>query len=378
MNIIPLDVIRLIIELLPITDKRQFTRTCSTYHKITQKLLQIAENNFKVKHFDRKYFGVEKFTLELCNDKYFDKIPISYFNEKNEVIMPLLALNGQLELLKFGISKSCPFNHYQEFAAINGHLEIIKWTKANGHELYMDSLMRIATRNGQLEVLKWVHIIKNEVNDKPCDESATSVFSMTESDPEICTEAARNGHIEILKWAKENGYEWDARTCSGAAFYGQFETLKWLRENSCPWNSDVCSYAALNGHFEILKWAAFGDRGTSAEARENSCPWDAKTCGCAAKKGRFEILKWLIENSCPMNSNTCAAAAFGGHFEILKWLRKNGCELDEKTCYHAHKNKHFEILNWAINNGCKCDNSILKFMKEYNHDEDGNVSNFEE
>ena len=49
------------------------------------------------------------------------------------------------------------------YAAVNGHLEILKWARENG--------------------CPW--------------------------DKCTCTYAASNGHLEVLKWARENGCPWD-------------------------------------------------------------------------------------------------------------------------------------------------------------------------
>ena len=48
-------------------------------------------------------------------------------------------------------------------AALNGHLEMLKWARENG-----------------------------------CDWNS-----------DTCANAAINGHLEVLKWARENGCQWD-------------------------------------------------------------------------------------------------------------------------------------------------------------------------
>jgi len=54
-------------------------------------------------------------------------------------------------------------------AALNGHLELLKWARANG-------------------CCPW--------------------------DEEMCSNAALNGHLELLKWARANGCRWNETTCS--------------------------------------------------------------------------------------------------------------------------------------------------------------------
>src|SRR4051812_48235518 len=91
-----------------ITDKRQFSKTCKLYNNITKPLIQLQESTIKFKHFEypTKYC-MEKFTLELCNDGYFDKIPDSYLIPYNLFIVKALTIYGQLELLKKAIENGC-------------------------------------------------------------------------------------------------------------------------------------------------------------------------------------------------------------------------------------------------------------------------------
>jgi hypothetical protein len=77
--------------------------------------------------------------------------------------------------------------------ALEGHLELLKWTRENG-----------------------------------CD-----------WDSDTCTDAALGGYLELLKWARENGCFWDSNTCAHAAKGGHLEFLKWVRVNGCPWNSYI-------------------------------------------------------------------------------------------------------------------------------------------
>ena len=56
-----------------------------------------------------------------------------------------------------------------------------------------------AAEGGHLEVLKWAR-----ANKCPWDEWT-------------CKLAAAGGHLEVLKWARENDCPWDWRTCACAA-----------------------------------------------------------------------------------------------------------------------------------------------------------------
>jgi hypothetical protein len=123
------------------------------------------------------------------------------------------------------------------YAALNGHLEVLKWARLNGCPW---DEMDVCICSG-----KWTSggiPVGTFENGCPWDE-------------ETCSYAAKNGHLEVLKWARLNGCPWDEWTCASAAENGHLEVLKWSRLNGCPWDEETCSYAAENGHLEVLKWA---------------------------------------------------------------------------------------------------------------------------
>ena len=126
-----------------------------------------------------------------------------------------------------------------------------------------------AALNGHLDCLKYAH-------ENGCP------LNMT------CFYAARNGHFDCLKYAHENGSPWDASTCLIAAKNSHIECLKYAHKNGCRWNEYTCCYAANNGHLECLKYA-----------HENGCPWDELTCHYAAQNNHFDCLKYAHENGCP-------------------------------------------------------------------------------
>ena len=95
-----------------ITDKRQFLKTCKLYNNLTKGLITNL-NECELEYFKKRniiaetpkmYYShylsirdycVERFTIELCYDGYFDMIPISYFNNNNEVLIRLLIKHEQ-------------------------------------------------------------------------------------------------------------------------------------------------------------------------------------------------------------------------------------------------------------------------------------------
>ncbi len=141
-----------------ITDKRQFLKTCKLYNNLTKELIKNAENKFienyrrhgngvvniyynlYILYHQRNIYCMEKFTLELCYDSYFDMIPKLYFNKNNRQLVTLLVRYGKLDLLKFAIKNGCLLHRNTwEIADFYGHLDILKWAKENeyGNSIYL-------------------------------------------------------------------------------------------------------------------------------------------------------------------------------------------------------------------------------------------------
>ena len=150
------------------------------------------------------------------------------------------------------------------WAAKNGHLETLKWIRANGGE-WRYNAANWAAYNGHLETLKWIR--------------ANGGGEWT-----ICAAnwAAENGHLETLKWIHANGGKWTSDAANDAANNGHLETLKWIRANGGEWTSYAVDGAARNGHLEILKWI-----------RANGGKWTSYAASEAAKNGHLETLKWI-------------------------------------------------------------------------------------
>ncbi len=226
--------------ILKITDKRQFLRTCLNYNILTKQLFIDYETNYKIKEFENYKiktlvhyeietvknlinYCVEKFTLELCYDKYFDMIPKSYINKNNKMIVSALASFNCINLLELALDNGCkaytPFgtsyqddaNSICEFASLNGHIEIIDFA---------------ITKYGK------------------------SVFK----NPYICAGAALYGHLETLKLLREKGFNIDPNSCIYAAIGGQLEVLQWLLNNDYKWTNKIYRYAKNYNHKEMLEW----------------------------------------------------------------------------------------------------------------------------
>ncbi len=275
MNALPNELIILIFEtILLITDKRQFLRTCNKYNILTKQPMIKYENDHQIKGFDKiSEYCVDKFTLELSHDKYFDRIPEHYIVLENLMLVSASAYFGNILLLdklkSYGYSSRIRDNVFEN-AAMNGQLDVLKWAYANDYKNSFDASY-FAAINGQVDVLKWL--------------GEHSVM-----DIKTCIFAAANGHLEVLKWAKEIDYKWEITSiCDIAASRGYLHILQWAHENGYPWYERTCALAALNNQLPCLKYA-----------RENGCNWNNEVYANAKSYGHTELLNWAVENGCPL------------------------------------------------------------------------------
>ncbi|ATZ80151.1 ankyrin repeat domain-containing protein [Bodo saltans virus] len=297
--------------------------------KICEFFELVEFNDEKIKRLFNKFID---FAIKKTRNKF--TFCDSYKNE-----------NGELYNFYKNMSLKTCFNNHDKcdgcYAAINGHLECLKYAHENGCPWDSNTCLQ-AAGNGHLECLKYAH------------ENGCPWNMLT------CEYAAKYGHLECLKYLHENGCPWNILTCAYAAQNGHLECLKYAHENGCPWNEYTCLNAAGNGHLECFKYA-----------HENGCHWNEYTCLNAARNGHLECLKYAYENGCPWDKYTCSRAAGNGHLECFKYAHENGCPLDERTCSYAARNGHLECLKYAHENGCPLDEHIfirnkdcLKYIKK--------------
>ncbi len=286
----PSDIIQIIFyDIKLITDKRQFIRLCKSIHKITKQLMIEYEKNFKIDNFKQiNNYCVEKFTLELCHDKYFHLMPLSYLNPNNTTIVSALATFGNVELLKIAVNNGC---------------ELI-----DSEEIYEDLICK--------------YDVSNVVN--------------------TCALAAQNGHINAIKFCLDNGCKLNWLSCLMAAKNGQLETLKWLKQYNCSHNEFVLGIAAYYGQYEILKWFM-------SKWKFNDC-YCWKMTYNAAINGHLNILELLKENKYEMSETTTCAALKAENLNVLKWLKGNGGIFNTQVYKEALLKGNVDIIKWLNEN----------------------------
>ena len=96
-----------------------------------------------------------------------------------------------------------------------------------------------AAMNGHLDSIKWLH----ENRDEGCTR-------------DIMDRAAERGHLDIVTWLHENRKE-ECTTCAmdDAAEHGHLDVVIWLhefREEGCT--EDAMDGAAANGHIDVVAY----------------------------------------------------------------------------------------------------------------------------
>ncbi len=264
MDTLPTELIHIIFNYIKlITDKRQFVKTCVLYNKITKKLMVEVENNLKPmytsmvsmlvhKNLQSGYYNpnylyeiitdycVEKFTLELCNDKYFNLIPMSYLQTNNSIIMYILSSYGQTELLDIAYKNWGVNENMLEPALYNGHLDTVIWFYNHGCK-NKDLIAKTACANGHKHILKWV--IQNG-------------YTFTN----LSFFAVLGGRLNILIWLKKKDYMMvEDVNILEATLYGHLDIIIWVKENSrYKWTErtyqDVYNMAKRKNHLHIIEW----------------------------------------------------------------------------------------------------------------------------
>ena len=247
----------------------------------------------------------ESITCKLWDDDLFAfGMTCRFFREK------------QKDLCENSIHELCTDNEVLVESAEEGNLERLRWFRREGcpwkgpRRAVQKHECSAAAGGGHLEVLKWLR-----AQDPPCpwDEST-------------CTAAAAGGHLEVLKFlrSQEPPCPWNMHTCTAAAEGGHLEVLKFLRsqERPCPWGDlgETTIAAAARGHLEALRWL---------RAQEPPCPFCnyGLTCEAAATNGHLDVLKWLrsIDPPCPWNEASCEYYThIAGQQHVVDWIHEVG------------------------------------------------------
>ena len=387
------DILRIIFEYCPITDKRNLIRTCKLCYKLSF-LMSNVEKEFqnminstgyldqiKFTSFDNLLY---KYTIELIYDGYAHLIPNRYVIPENRImhyydIYYRIAKKGNIDMLNLMLKIKDPPNlkanikyivkgaargghksiiewiikkykvdcHATQYAAKGNHFELLKWLYKNGFKI-SKMVNGCAVKTGNMEMIKWVFKKNNyicgtcvyfAVKNNNVDLLQWFYDYNTYISELICDNAVIGGKIEIVKWCLNRGLNYvaiDPYSC-------HIEMLEWLKKNNyITTKSEKLSIEATHSNkFETLKWAY-----------ENGFLISPKVCEEAALVDNIEILKWYRKNIGNVTIQAAEVAIKSGRLEILKWILKKGIKMNADFCGMAAWYGHFDILKWLYKNNC--------------------------
>ncbi len=344
MDLLPNELIDLIcFNLKCITDIRNLSRIGKKYNLKCQKHITNMETLYKkkhkrldlVKHFDKH--SVEKFTIEIVLDNYYDLLPEKYYNKNNGMMCAILALCGNFELLKIAHLTSCPLEHYAaSCAAHEGHVKILDWISKHIN-INMRLICSNGAGNGHVNVLDWLLENKYEIRTKELD---TCVVK-----------ASHRGHTNVLNWLLQHNYIIDVLKCiESASNDNRIKILQWLFDHNLVKNNSFCDHAKTNGYVDVLDFAL-----------NNGFIITNNYLDLIIAGGKIDVLQWLYDNNgFKPNNNYCINTVVYGHIDIFKWMLEHGCSVNEKVINSVIKYNKINILQWLLDNKYKMDNNNYK------------------
>ncbi|KAJ3103136.1 hypothetical protein HDU97_010344 [Phlyctochytrium planicorne] len=176
-------------------------------------------------------------------DVYFCKESSS---EPEPTPLDCAVIGGYLDSVKylFEIQRTECFSNIMDFAALEGHLSIVKFLHAHPEQgLCTQMAMDEAASAGHLEIVKFLHFNRNEgCTTLAMDDAAESghlhiVSFLHFNRTEGCTakaidSAARNGHLDVIKFLHANRTEGcTAKAGQDAIGNGHLDVVEFLYEN---------------------------------------------------------------------------------------------------------------------------------------------------
>ncbi|ETI50794.1 hypothetical protein F443_05726 [Phytophthora nicotianae P1569] len=198
-------------------------------------------------------------------------------------------------------------------AAMNGHLNVVKWLHKNREEGCTTSAMDLAAQNGHFNVVSWLHCNRGE----GCT-------------PAAIDGAASNGFLLVVSWLKEHRSEGcTSAAMINAASNGFLEVVKYLHTNlNQQATIAAITAAAGNGHLPVVKYLH--------DNHSEHCTMDA--IAQANTNGHHTVVEFLLKHE------GCRRAYEEDRFmvsadEDVPILEDSAHDLDESACHNSLNTK---------------------------------------
>lgn len=237
-------------------------------------------------------------------------VDINYKNDNRSTYLHIASDNGNLDIVKFLISKGC--NMYEvdnngitalDTAVIYNNLNIVEFFISLGipvedSEEHSESALHMACAQGNLEMIKL--LLKNGADINKLDENLNTVLHHAATNPDNC---------EVIQFLIDRGVDVDAQNNKnvtplfGAMFYKSLENVKCLLENGANINNEdldgnkVVHIAVLSGSVDILKILIKNNVDISLKNNRGFSP-----LYYAIKKRNIKMVKHLIKNGASTNN----------------------------------------------------------------------------
>ncbi len=364
MNYLPTDLLEKVINnILFITDIRKLTQTCVLFNKLCKPYI----NKLEVKYMKNnksytfsKYLNnycIEKFTIEITLDGYYELLDKKFYRKKNKIICSMLAFCGQEKLLCGAISKKCNYDEYTLMCSIFANTDVIFtylvkkiYGKLSKNYPHTDIVRNIGL-SGNIHILKWIyknkleHLLENQIlydNAAYNDKLDIIIWSYNNIgnlnsiyDSKFVNTAAYKGYLNIIIWAHNVGYIKDNSFYYKAIKYGHVNIIEWAFQNN---------YANINlpkiiksDNLNVLEWFI----------QHNKIIVDDKIHILIDNKVR--VKKY---NNISSNKQKIICCSNDGEIIIHDINCINNCKI--LFYIMSHDNKSTKIIKWINNNIAKC------------------------